>query len=50
VYQTSGHAAKKIEDKISKMAQPVLYVISEDIKEPHIPKDVKESTMEKHGG
>jgi hypothetical protein len=50
MYQASNQAAKKIEDKISKMAQPVLYVISKDIEEPHIPKDVKKTAVQKHRG
>ena len=32
------------------MTEPVFNIISENVKKPHIPKDVKESSMEKHGG
>jgi hypothetical protein len=48
--QSSSHTTKNIEDKVSNMAEPVFDVISENIEKPHIPKDVKESSMEKHRG
>jgi hypothetical protein len=39
---------KNIEDKISNVAKPIFNIIPEDIKEPHVPEDVKESSMKKH--
>jgi len=44
------HATEKIEDEISNMTEPVLDVVPEDIKEPHISKDVEKSSVKKHGG
>jgi hypothetical protein len=38
--QASGHTTKNIEDKVSNVTEPILYVISEDIEEPHVPKDM----------
>ncbi len=40
VNQASGHTTKNIEDKVSNVTKPILYVISEDIEEPHVPKDM----------
>jgi hypothetical protein len=31
------------------VAEPVFDVISEDIEEPHVSKDVKKSSVKKHG-
>jgi hypothetical protein len=50
MYQTGSHTAKKVEDEISNMAEFVLDIVSEDIEEPHVPDDVKESAMQEHGG
>jgi hypothetical protein len=47
--ETGSKPREKIEDQISKMAQPILNIIAEDMEEPHIPKDVKESPVKKHG-
>jgi len=49
VDQTRRHTAEKIEDEISNVAEPVFDVISEDIEEPHVSKDVKKSSVKKHG-
>ena len=49
VDQASRHATEKIEDEISNVAEPVFDVISEDIEEPHVSKDVKKSSVKKHG-
>jgi hypothetical protein len=46
--QARDHPAKDIEDKISKVAEPIFDVIPKNIEEPHIPKDVKKSSVEKH--
>jgi hypothetical protein len=48
VDQAGGDTTKNIEDKISNVAEPVFNVIPEDIKEPHVPEDVKDSSMKKH--
>jgi len=48
VNQASSHTTKNIENKVSNMSQPIFYIISKDIEEPHIPKDVKKPSMEKH--
>jgi hypothetical protein len=50
VDHAGSDTTKKIEDKISNVANPILNVIPEDIKEPHVPEDVKDSSMKKHGG
>jgi hypothetical protein len=46
--QASGHTTKNIEDKISNVTKPILYIIPEDIKKPHVPQNMKESSVEKH--
>jgi hypothetical protein len=46
--QASSNTTKNIEDKISNVAKPIFNIIPEDIKEPHVPEDVKESSMKKH--
>ena len=48
VNQASSHTTKNIEDKVSNVPKPIFYVIPKDIEEPHVPKDMKESSMEKH--
>jgi hypothetical protein len=45
-----GQTTEEIEDEISKVAQPVFNVISEDIKEPHIHDNMEKPSVEKHGG
>jgi hypothetical protein len=30
------------------VTNPILYIIPEDIKKPHVPQNMKESSMEKH--
>jgi len=50
VNQASGNPAKQVEEKVTEMAKPIFDVISEDIEEPHIPKDMHKTTMEKHRG
>jgi len=47
--QTGSHATKNVENKVANMPQPIFYVIPKDIEEPHIPKDMKKTPMEKHG-
>jgi hypothetical protein len=46
--QPGSDPAKEIEDEVTGMTEPVLHVIPEDIKEPHVAEDVKEAAVEKH--
>ena len=50
VDKTGSHPGKEIKNEITKMAQPVLNIVSEDVEEPHVPEDMEESPMKKHGG
>jgi len=47
--QTGRYTAEEIKEKISDVPQPVLHVVSEDVKEPHVSEEVKDPPMEKHG-
>ena len=45
----SGHdAAQNVKEKISDMSEVILDVVTEDIEKPHVPQDVKNSSMKKH--
>jgi len=45
-----GYTTHEVKDEISNVTQPVFNVISEDIKKPHVHDDMKEPSVEKHGG
>jgi hypothetical protein len=42
--------AKQIENEISEMAEPVLYVVAEDDQEPHVSEQVQPGRVQEHGG
>jgi hypothetical protein len=50
VDQARSHTTKNIEDEVSNVAKPIFDVIPENIKKPHVRKDVKESSVKKHRG
>jgi len=47
--QTSAYAAEKIEDEISNVAESVFNVVAENIEEPYVHDNMKESSVQKHG-
>jgi hypothetical protein len=49
VDQTCCQAAKKVEDEVPDVAEPVLNIVPEDIEKPHVHNNMKESSMKKHG-
>lgn len=48
--KTRRYSAKDVKHKVPDVAEVILHVIAEDIKKPHIPQDMEEAAVEKHGG
>jgi hypothetical protein len=46
--EASSHPTQKVEDEVSDVAKSVLDVITKDIKEPHVAKNMKKSSVKKH--
>jgi hypothetical protein len=47
--ETGSNSAEEIKDKVPEMSQAIFNIIAEDIEEPHVPEDMKESSVKKHG-
>ena len=49
-----GHArrqtAQQVEDDVACRAQPIFHIVAEDVKGPHVPDQMHESTVQEHEG
>jgi hypothetical protein len=45
-----SQSAQEIKDEIAKVPQPILNVVTKDVKGPHVAKQVKETAVQEHKG